>query len=123
AATAVGDLIVAAISWGSNASVSCSDSQGNTYTVATTQYDNISNQSLAICYAANIKGGADTITARFSSTASYRRLLIHEYRGVALAGPVDVVANNVANGSTTSNTITSTAATTIASGDLVFGAV
>src|SRR5207248_918211 len=46
-----GKLIVAAVSWGSNDSVTCSDSQGNSYAVATTQYDSTNNQSLAICYA------------------------------------------------------------------------
>jgi len=114
---------VAAISWGSNATVGCSDSQGNTYTVATTQYDSTNKRSLAICYSMNIKGGADTVTATFSATASFRRLLIHEYRGITLTGATDVVAKNIANGATAANAITSTAATTTASGDLVFGAV
>src|SRR2546427_3572645 len=65
-----GNLIVAAISWGGNAPVTCSDSQGNSYAVATTQYDSINNQSLAICYAANVKGGANTVTATLSSSAA-----------------------------------------------------
>src|SRR5205085_11064285 len=53
AATAAGDLIVAAISWGSNATVSCSDSQCNTYVVGVTQCQSIKHQSPAICYTAN----------------------------------------------------------------------
>ena len=118
-----GNLIVAAVSWGNNSAVTCSDSQGNSYAVATTQYDSTNNQSLAICYAANVKGGANTVTARFGSSAGYQRLLIHEYQGVALNSPVDVVAKNVANGTTGSNAITSTAAITTVSGDLIFGAV
>ena len=122
-ATAPGDLIVVAVSWGNDATVSCSDSQGNTYSVATAQYDSANNQSLAICYAPNAKGGADTITATFSDEAPYRRLLIHEYSGVALTAPVDVVAEYIGNGRTAANAITSTAATTTSSGDLVFGAV
>src|SRR5207249_10561614 len=117
-----GNLIVAAVSWGNNSAVTCSDSQGNSYAVATTQYDSTNNQSLAICYAANVTGGANTVTARFGSSAGYRRLLIHEYQGVALNSPVDVVAKNVANGTTGSNAITSTAAITTVSGDLIFGA-
>ena len=103
--------------------MTCSDSQGNTYSVATTQYDGINNQSLAICYAANVKSGANTVTAAFSGSPLYRRLLIHEYRGIASANPVDVVAKNIANGTTTANAITSTSAVTTASGDLIFGAV
>src|SRR3989442_4315883 len=122
-ANVAGNLIVAAISWGSNASVTCSDSQGNSYAVATTQYDSINNQSLAICYAANVKSGANTVTATLSSSAPYRRLLIHEYYGIAPVNPLDVVAKNLANGTTTSNGITSTSAVTTSSGDLIFGAV
>jgi hypothetical protein len=121
-ANVAGNLIVAAVSW-SNGSVTCSDSQGNSYSVATTQYDNVNDQSLAICYAANVKGGANTVTATFSGSATYRRLLIHEYSGVALVNPLDVVAKNNANGTTAANAITSTAAVTTASGDLIFGAV
>ena len=123
ASNAAGNLIVAAVSWGSNASVTCSDSQGNNYVVATTQYDSGNNQSLAICFAANVKGGANTVTATFTGTAAYRRFLIHEYQGIAAVNPVDVVAKNVANGTTASNAITSTSAVTTASGDLIFGAV
>src|SRR5207245_9898488 len=52
---ASGNLIVAAVSWGSNDLVTCSDSQGNGYAVATTQYDSINSQSMAICYAANVR--------------------------------------------------------------------
>jgi hypothetical protein len=123
-ATARGSLIVAAISWGTEGNVSCSDSQRNTYAVATRQYDSANNQSLAICYAANIKGGSDTITVHFSGEAPpYRRLLIHEYQGIALTAPLDVVAKNTAAGSTDRDAITSGATTTAASGDLVFGAV
>src|SRR5207249_2530458 len=112
-----GNLIVAAVSWGNNSAVTCSDSQGNSYAVATTQYDSTNNQSLAICYAAGVKSGANTVTATLGSSAGYRRLLIHEYQGVALNSPVDVVAKNVANGTTGSNAITSTAAITTVSGD------
>src|SRR5207249_1506841 len=96
---------------------------GNTYSVATTQYDGVNNQSLAICYAANVKSGANTVTAAFSGSPLYRRLLIHEYRGIASANPVDVVAKNIANGTTSANAITSTSAVTTASGDLIFGVV
>ena len=123
AANTAGNLIVAAVSWGNSSGVTCSDSQGNTYAVATIQTDALYNQSLAICYAANVKGGTNTVTATFSGTPSYRRLLIHEYQGIALVNPVDVVAKNVANGTTTTNGVTSTAAVTTSSGDLIFGAV
>ena len=118
-----GNLIVVAVSWGSSAALTCSDSLGNIYAVATTQYDSSNNQSLAICYAANAKAGSNAVTVTFASSTPYRRLLIHEYSGIATSSAVDVVAKNVANGSTAVDAITSTAATTTASGDLIFGAV
>src|SRR5207244_2481729 len=95
-----GNLIVAAVSWGSNDSVTCSDSQGNSYAVATTQYDSANNQSLAICYAANAKSGSNTVTATFSSSTPFRYILIQEYQGIATVNPVDVIANNIAAGTT-----------------------
>src|SRR5207253_2573203 len=61
ATNAAGNFIVAVISWESNATVRCSDSRGNTYAVATTQFDATDNQSLAICYAANVSPGANTV--------------------------------------------------------------
>ena len=103
--------------------MTCSDTQGNAYTTIPVQYDATKNQSLGICYAANIKGGAVTVTATFNGTPPYRRLLIHEYSGIATVTPVDVTAKNNANGTTTANSITSTAAVTTAAGDLIFGAV
>jgi hypothetical protein len=118
-----GNLIVVAVTWDGSASMSCADSQLNAYALATTQYDGTNNQTLAICYAANIKAGANTVTATFGASSSWRRMLIHEYRGLALTSPVDVVAKNVASGTTGADAITSTAAVTTVSGDLIFGAV
>ena len=122
AATNAGNLIVAAVSWGDPSSLTCSDSQGNVYTTATTQYDSAMNQSLGICYAANIKGGTDTVTAGFSGNPGYRRILTHEYSGILAGNPIDAVAKNISNGTTAANSVTSTAANT-SNTDLIFGAV
>jgi len=118
-----GNLIVAAVSWGNNATVSCSDSQGNTYAVATTQYDSVNNQSLAICYATNVNGGTNTVTAQFSNSPSYRRILVHEYQGVATSNAVDVATKNIGNANTALNNVTTTAAATATDGELIFSAV
>ena len=123
ASTTVGNLIVAAVSWGSSAAVTCSDNRGNAYAVAATAYDSTNNQSLAICYAAGIAGGTTTVTATFSGSAPYLRMAVHEYSGIATSNALDVTAKNTANGTTAANAITSTAAMTTASGDLIFGAV
>ena len=122
AATA-GNLIVVAVSWGSSNTLSCSDTQGNLYTTITIQYDDNNNQSLGICFAPNIKGGATTVTATFNGSAPYRRILIHEYSGIAITNPVDVTKISNANGTTTTNGITTTAGVTTVSGDLIFAAV
>ena len=65
-----------AVSWGNNSSADCSDTLGDAHFVATTQYDGPNNQSLAICYAANVKAGANTVTATFGATAPTGGVLI-----------------------------------------------
>jgi len=117
-----GNTIIAAISWGNNAAPTCSDSQGNTYTIVTNTYDSTNNQSLGVCYASNIKTGANTFTLNVGG-ASSTRILIHEYSGIASSSPVDVTKTNIANATTTANNVTSTAATTTQNNDLIFGAV
>ncbi|MGB4942624.1 MAG: hypothetical protein WBO92_00760, partial [Candidatus Moraniibacteriota bacterium] len=62
-------------------------------------------------------GGPTTVTAQFGSAVIYRRLLVHEYG--SLSG-LDITAKNIANGTTGSNAITSTSATTTQNGDLIF---
>ena len=74
-----------------------------------------------MCYAANIKAGANTVTATFNGSRAFRRLIVSEYGGVATSSPVDVTAKGAGTGTTAANAITSTAATTTAGGDLIFG--
>jgi len=119
-----GSLIAVAVSWGDTTGApTCSDSQGNTYTLATFQYDSTQKQGLAICYASNIKAGANTVTVTFSGSSSYRRMVVTEYRGVSATVSVDVTAQNIAVATTGANGSTSGSATTTVSGDLIFGAV
>ena len=121
-----GNLIVVAATWDANASggaLTCTDSQANAYVTAATQLDSANGQWLGVCYAPNIKSGANTVTAKLSASRPFRRMVIHEYAGLAANSPVDVVAKNAAAGTTTVDAITSTAATTTVAGDLVFGAV
>lgn len=113
-----GNAIVVAVSWDTDATPVCSDSQGNTYSVITHTYDTVNAQAFAVCYALNIKAGANTVTVGFGGSHSWRRLLIHEYTGIT---GVDVTATNIANGTTAANNITSTAGVTTANGNLIFG--
>ncbi|HSX00646.1 MAG TPA: fibronectin type III domain-containing protein, partial [Candidatus Saccharimonas sp.] len=121
-----GNLIVAAATWdgsSSQGSFTCTDSLANTYATAATQLDTANGQWLGVCYAANVKSGANTVTARLSASRPFRRMVISEYAGVATTSPLDVTAKQAAAGTTAANAITSTAATTTAAGDLIFGAV
>lgn len=124
-ANTAGNIIVAAVSWdaSSTGTATCSDTQANTYQMAATQWDSFNQQWLAVCYAPNIKAGNNTVTATLNSSRPYRRLIIHEYSGVATVNPVDVTAKSSGAGNTTVNGISSGSATTTVSGDLIFGAV
>jgi hypothetical protein len=103
-----GSLIVVALAWQTNVPVTLTDNQGNAYAVATSAYDAVNNQSLAIVYAANTRAGATTVTASFGAAApSVQRLELHEYRGIALTNPLDATAANIADGTSVANAVTS----------------
>ncbi len=124
--TTAGDLIVVAVSWDTSggAQPSISDSAGNTYFLATTGNNTACQQGLAIFYAPNIKGGADKVTLGLNVSASYLRLNIQEYAGVATANAVEVTAQNIDTaGTSAANGVTSRSVVTTAGGDLIFGAV
>jgi len=118
-----GNLIVVAVSWGDRTapSISATDTRGNTYAVATNDFESGNRQGLAILYAPNIRAGANTVTVNLGASNAYRRIIISEYAGIAVSAPLDGVAKNRAAGTTASNGVTSTAATTTANGDLIFG--
>jgi hypothetical protein len=73
--------------------------------------------TLGIYYAENIKAGANQIKV-VPNAASYLRVVILEYSGVATANSLDVTAAAQGNGLSPN----SGSATTTASGDLLFGA-
>jgi hypothetical protein len=110
-----GNLLVVAVAWQGTSVLTVTDNGGNVYAVATSAYDAVNGQTLAILYAANTAGGATTVTASFGATPTLQRLEMHEYSGVATANPLDVTATNIADGGTTVNTITSGSATTAGS--------
>jgi hypothetical protein len=122
---AAGNLIVVVASWGDSPApaISATDTHGNSYLVATSDYDTRNLQGLAILYASNIVPGANTVTVNFGNADHYRRIVISEYSGVATASPLDAIAKRQATATTTSNGVTSSAGTTTTGGDLIFGAV
>jgi len=99
--TTGGNFIVAAVAWSGTAPLTVTDTQGNGYVVAATAYDATLNQTLAIVYAANVVGGATTVTAGFDTLSpTVRRLEIHEYSGIATTSPLDGTATNSADATT-----------------------
>jgi len=122
---AAGNLIVVVASWGDNPapSISASDTLGNSYLLATTDYDPNHRQGLTIFYAPNIHSGQNTVTVHFGPSDGYRHIVIAEYSGIAGVSPLDTTATHQANGTKTTNGITSSFASTTANGDLIFGAV
>jgi hypothetical protein len=116
-----GNLLVVAVAWQGTSVLTVTDNRGNVYAEATSAYDAVNGQSLAIVFAANAASGATTVTATFDATPTLQRLEIHEYSGVATANPLDVTATNIADGETTVNTITSGSATIAASSPVTDG--
>src|ERR1700730_3044429 len=114
-AVAAGNLVVVAVAWDGNSAVTVTDTRGNAYAVATSAYDAVNGQTLAILYAANAAGGVTTVTATFGASTALKRLAIHEYAGIAPTSPLDATAMNIADGTTTANTITSGSVTTTGS--------
>ena len=97
------------------------DSNGNVYRQAVQlniTVDTPMGDTLAIFYAENIKGGANTVTIAASASATLRFAIL-EYAGVALTNSLDSKA--AAQG--TSATASSGSATTTAAGDLLLSAI
>src|SRR6185369_15006865 len=123
AANTLGNLIVVAVSCGDNPapSIRAADTLGNTYLVAVNDFDSGNRQGLATLYAFNIRAGANTVTVTLGTTGGYRRVIVSEYSGIATTAPLDVTAKSQGTSTTAANGATSTAATTTANGNLIFG--
>ncbi len=111
-----GDAVLVAVSWDTSAtqSVSVSDTLGNTYTKLDQANDTTNQQALAVFYAVSGSSGADSVTATFGSSSSFRRIAIHEYAGVDPVSPIDAHAIRamVTGSNTTDGTSTSSITTT-----------
>ncbi|EKD91103.1 MAG: hypothetical protein ACD_30C00045G0003 [uncultured bacterium] len=102
--TTAGNSFIAAVTWDDSATttVTMADSNSNSgWTAVTTkQVDVRHNQAMQIFYLPNIvtAGASHTVTATFSPSAAYRRLIVHEVSGLDTSGSVDqtAVVNNEA---------------------------
>jgi len=100
--------------------VALTDSAGNAYTDAVAQGQSIDGHQIHVFYAKNIKGGVNTVIARFSSTNPHPWLAIFEYSGLSLASPLDQTAHAQGTSSSASSGATGT---TKNPNELVFAAV
>ena len=83
-ANTAGNLIVAFVRMSTTSqTVTVSDTAGNGYAAAVSQAQTTDGHQTFIFYATNIKGGANTVTALFSSTNNHPWLAIYEYSGVS----------------------------------------
>ena len=94
------------------------DSQGNTYQQAIQTNEDAAGETIAVYYAMNIAGGANTVTV-FQTILGSFRFAILEYSGVAKTNALDVAA--AAQGA--SAFPNSGSVTTTANGDLLLGGV
>jgi hypothetical protein len=94
------------------------DTAANTYTMAVANDANANNTQVSIWYAANVVGGAITVTVTLTQPAD-NGIAIHEYRGLASASPLDRTAG--AGGRSAAPASGATPATSQAS-ELVFSA-
>jgi hypothetical protein len=119
AATRSGGLIIAEVDFSAASNfISLSDSQGNLYQqVGTEQQSTSFGIKSRLYYAANIRGGADTVTVVVSGTPAYHEVYLHEYAGLDLTAPLDAFSVRVSTGTTfSSGTVTTTA-----NHDLLYG--
>ena len=93
-ANAAGNFIAVAIRAGRTGQVlTVTDTRGNTYRKAVQLDETSDNTSLALYYAENIGGGANTVTVATSIAGGTLRFAVLEYAGVAPASSLDAVAS------------------------------
>jgi len=112
--TTAGDTVIVGVSTNGPPGVgisSVSDSQGNSYVQA------VAVDGVAIWYAPNIVGGADTVTANFASSTTWSVIYIHEYAGLDASAPLDQVSSQTGTGTA----VSSGAKTTTQANELIFG--
>jgi Abnormal spindle-like microcephaly-assoc'd, ASPM-SPD-2-Hydin len=117
--TSAGNFIAVVIQGGQpGEAFSVTDSQGNTYLQAIQSNEDTAGETIAVYYAMNIAGGADSVYA-FQSLGGAFRFAILEYSGVARTGALDVAAAAQGAGSSPN----SGNVTTSANGELLLGGV
>ena len=115
--TKAGDLILVAFDYAATSTPSSvTDSQGNAFAAVGSQLISPGQEAARVYYAANIRGGADTVTVTLSANSGIE-LYLTEYSGVSTVSPIDGQAG--ASGS--AGPVSSGNATTTTVGDVIFG--
>jgi hypothetical protein len=119
AAQTAGNLNIVVVGWSDTAAtvLSVTDSAGNVYTLAIGPTTG-TGLSQSIYFAANIKGGSNTVTVTFNQAAKTPDIRILEYAGVAGEGALD----QTAGASGKSATSQCGPVTTTAANELIFAA-
>src|SRR5579885_1622546 len=124
-----GNCLIAVVNWvetsisGPFSTVTVADTaNGSSYTSAALSNNKIggfSNWSEQAFILTGCNSGANTVTATFSTTVNFPKIIVLEYSGVSGAGTASVVSTTVANDSTTP----STGNLTVGSGQGIFASV
>lgn len=121
-----GNAVVGFVSWGSDTTsilTSVTDDKGNTYTIVQRAGStNSGTQSFASFYLLNITNAPTIITANFSSSQTYRTIIVHEVSGLSA---LDQSAINVPASlpGTGTDALTSGSVTTTANGEYIVAGV
>src|SRR5690349_14135137 len=91
AAVGNGNSVVGIVTWdySSGATISITDDKGNTYTQVDTVSDPPFTQRVLSFYLTNITNAPTTITANFSTSTAWSRILVDEYSGIAATSAID----------------------------------
>jgi hypothetical protein len=108
-----GNLLIVSVGWLNGGTASLSDSSNNTYVSAIGPTTN--GPTSQIWYAANVAGGANTITVTFSQWNN-STISVFEYSGLATSSPLDVAAAATGN----SNALDTGSVTTTQANELIF---
>jgi hypothetical protein len=115
-----GNLIVAFVRMSTaSQTVTVKDAAGNVYADAVSQAQTTDGHQIHIFYAKNVIGGANTVTAAFSSTNNHPWIAVYEYSGLSTTSPLDRTAHTQGSGSTANSGAT---APTTSANELVFAA-
>jgi hypothetical protein len=123
AANTAGNLIVVAVSWGDNPAPNIRAPTRSATPIWSPS--TISTRAIArasrLCTRSTVAPAPNTVTVTLGTTGGYRRVIVSEYSGIATTAPLDVTAKSQGTSTTAANGATSTAATTTANGNLIFG--